>query len=61
MNDVGAGLEKVPVRRTEGKDGVSPVEGVSVESEVLLSEIKVQLIYLHVNEQMENLNSPTIN
>ena len=52
MNGVGAGLEKVPVRRTGGKDGVSPVEAVSVESEVLLSEIKAQLVYLHVNEQM---------
>ena len=53
MNDVGAGLEEVPVGRREGKDGVSPVEAVSVESEMLLSEIKVQLIYLHVNEQMK--------
>ena len=52
MNDVGAGLEKVPVRRTGGKDGVSPVEAVSVESDVLLSEIKAQLIYLHVNKLM---------
>ena len=48
MNNVCAGLEEVPVcvGRTEGKDGVSPVEGVSVESEVLLSEIEAQLIYL---------------
>ena len=46
MNDVGAELEEVPVHRREGKDGVSPVEGVSVESEVLLSEIEAQLIYL---------------
>ena len=46
MNDVGAGLEEVSVCRRDGKDGVSPVEGVSVESEVLLSEIEAQLIYL---------------
>ena len=43
VNDVGAGLEEVPVRRRDGKDGVSPVE---VESEVFLSEIEAQLIYL---------------
>jgi len=29
---------------TEGKDGMSPVEG-RIESEVLLSEIEAQLIY----------------
>ena len=52
MNDVCAGLEEVSVcvGRTEGKDGVSPVEGVSVESEVLLSEIEVQLIHKQMNK-----------
>ena len=59
MNDIGAELEEVPVRRREGKDGVSPVEGVSVESEVLLSEIKVQLIHQQMNQC--NLDLPMIN
>ena len=55
VNDVGAGLEEISVLVgwTEGKDGMSlvedkngmsPVEG-RIESEVLLSEIEVQLIY----------------
>ena len=55
MNDVGAGLEKVPVCRREGKDGVSPVE---VESEVLLSEIEVQLIH---HQQMNKCKSELTN
>ena len=55
MNDVGAGLEEISVLVgwTEGKDGMSLVEdknGMSpaegrIESEVLLSEIEVQLIF----------------
>ena len=47
MNDIGAGLEEVPVHvgRTEGKDGVSPVEGVSVESNTVCCHV-CNIVYL---------------